>query len=221
MPVCGQCGTRYAIGVAVCPHCASTELADDTVGRVPAAVTAGCTSDGCRMAGQKRRVLLRRAAVGVVELPTYLCEVCGSRLALWWPGELREDPKMAKVTVHGGPSNAADPNGPDVAPPSRVAEEPVERSADQGDVVTVGEHGPELVVGEGHGHVEPTPDVEPQQSPDESGDDTAEHVAEPDYEARTAVQLRAELADRGLSTAGLKPELIARLREHDANPGTP
>ncbi|WP_258904866.1 SAP domain-containing protein [Actinokineospora sp. UTMC 2448] len=41
-------------------------------------------------------------------------------------------------------------------------------------------------------------------------------VSEPDYDRWDLQQLRAEAKERGLSTKGTRPELAARLREHDA-----
>jgi hypothetical protein len=232
LQVCGQCGTRYAIGVAACPHCSSTELAPDEVGRVPFGVSVSCTTDGCRAVGQSKRVPLRRVAMGVVELPTYVCEPCGHPLAVRWPGELRKETDMPKITVHGGASNAAaDPpdkpvyvgeQGAEPWDPSKSAAENL--GAPDG---SVSEHGTgEIVavssdvtvstggVDQGPGEVdeirggpfEPLPEVQ------EDGE-LAELVSKPDYEKWTVPQLKDALDQMGLSTAGLKPELVARLQE--------
>jgi hypothetical protein len=49
-----------------------------------------------------------------------------------------------------------------------------------------------------------------------STEDTTEDTVAEDYESLTVVELREELADRGLPTSGHKDELIARLEEDDA-----
>jgi hypothetical protein len=57
-----------------------------------------CDTAGCRARGVARDVQLPPAGVDVVFRPAILCAVC-ERL-------VREIP-MPKITVHGGPSNAA------------------------------------------------------------------------------------------------------------------
>lgn len=139
LSVCGQCGTRYAVGVARCPHCSSTEVAADEVGRVPTVVGVHCTNNDCPACGKQRRVVLQRVAMGVVGMPALLCEVCGCFVAVQWPGELKEDNDMPKITVHGGPSDA---DGPRV-----VGGGWSDNDQDAGGehAVTVGETGPEPV----------------------------------------------------------------------------
>lgn len=146
LTVCGQCGTRYAIGVDRCPHCSSTEVAPDGVGRVPVAVTVHCPADYCDAYGKQRRVVLRQVAMGIVEIPTLLCTACGSRAAVRWPGQLKEDNDMPKITVHGGPTN-----GPAVVGGSWGDEQ--RAAAPDENVVMVGEHGLERVVSDGNGGI--------------------------------------------------------------------
>jgi hypothetical protein len=83
-------------------------------------VTVACANDVCRYAGRQRRVHLRTAAPGVLEMPPLVCAGCGllvPTVAPWPPINEPEETGMAKVTVHGGPSNAAadDEGGEDVS----------------------------------------------------------------------------------------------------------
>lgn len=105
--VCAGCSARYAVGLAACPQCGSTDRTDGAVGAVPPWVWVECTPGPCRAAGVRRRVQLRQAALNVVELPTLLCAVCGSELSITWPAPEEEDTPMPKITVHGGATNAA------------------------------------------------------------------------------------------------------------------
>lgn len=84
-----------------------------------------CRTLGCRAFGARRRIGLRPVALGFVERPNLVCISCGAmpEIVSGWPlglapestqGEQEEGAEMAKITVHGGPSNAAaDP--PDAA----------------------------------------------------------------------------------------------------------
>lgn len=107
---CEKCGTRCSVDAPRCPHCASKNLTPDTGGGpVPPSVTVKCSGNPeCPRSGQQRTVWLRQAAIGVVELPTLLCQGCGGVLTFagGWPLPIEEE-DMAKNTVHGGPSNAA------------------------------------------------------------------------------------------------------------------
>jgi hypothetical protein len=72
-------------------------------------VTVACANDVCRYAGRQRRVHLRTAAPGVLEMPPLVCAGCGLQVptvAPWPPINEPEDNGMAKITVHGGPSDA-------------------------------------------------------------------------------------------------------------------
>lgn len=219
LSVCGQCGTRYAVGLTTCPHCSSTEVADDSVGRIPIAVTVHCTAEYCEAYGKQRRVVLRRAVMGVVELPTLLCEVCGSHAAVRWPGEPRKEEDMPKITVHGGPTNAAAPivtGGSWGDPPDETA-----------DQATVSETGPELVelpagavvsvdgVDQGHDELVETEGRPFKPLPEAVGGDTTEHVSESDYETWSYPELQAACKARGLAATGGGHACIKRLREHD------
>lgn len=220
LQVCGQCGTRYALGVDRCPHCSSTDLAPDNVGRVPLVVHVHCPNETCEAHGRQRRLVLQRVVTGVVALPALLCEISGDQVIVRWPGALQEDSSMPKITVHGGPTGAGEPR----VVGAGWGESTDDTAAQQG-VVTVGETGPEMVappagaavdahtlaVGEEGetlgGPFEPLPEA--------VEGDTTEHVAEPDYDTWTARQLRAVLAGRRLSTSGNREVLIARLRKAD------
>ncbi|MFC8515484.1 SAP domain-containing protein [Streptomyces sp. NPDC057257] len=100
---CAGCTTTYTVGAAKCPHCGSTERADEPGGSVLPSVTVACATDGCRFAGRERRVHLRTAAPGVLEMPPLICAGCGSHV-------LTSENTMAKITVHGGASNASLPD---------------------------------------------------------------------------------------------------------------
>jgi hypothetical protein len=107
---CAACTTAYTVGAAKCPQCGSTERADQPGGAVLPSVTVACANDVCRYAGRQRRVHLRTAAPGVLEMPPLFCASCGFAMptvAPWPPINEPEDNGMAKITVHGGPSNAA------------------------------------------------------------------------------------------------------------------
>jgi hypothetical protein len=106
---CAACTTTYAVGAAKCPHCGSTERTDQPGGAVLPSVTVACANDVCRYAGRQRRVHLRTAAPGVLEMPPLICAGCGLQVptvAPWPPINEPEDEDMAKITVHGGPSDA-------------------------------------------------------------------------------------------------------------------
>ena len=122
---------------------------------------------------------------------------------------------MPKITVHGGPSIAGVPNENPVAADER-AQEPV--LLPEGAVVVPADEARELADGvdQGPGVVDETLGGGFKPLPEDVEGDTAEHVSEPDYEAWTVAQLREVLAQRELSTAGLKAELIERLRDADA-----
>ncbi len=107
---CAGCTTTYAVGAAKCPQCGSTERTDGPGGSVLPTVTLACGNDACRYAGKERRVYLRTAAPGVLEVPPFICAGCGlvmPTVAPWPPINEPEDDDMAKITVHGGPSNEA------------------------------------------------------------------------------------------------------------------
>jgi hypothetical protein len=107
--VCSGCSTRYAPGLERCPHCGSGERVEEggPVGsRVPF-LDVACPTSGCRAAGVVRRVQLRVAALGVVEMPhLLLCTCCGTAMPAvrsW----LDKEETMPKISRHGGPTNAA------------------------------------------------------------------------------------------------------------------
>ena len=142
---------------------------------------------------------------------------------------------MAKITVHGGPTNAAAGaaiTGGEWGDPLRVPA-PVELSP----VEQTGDERPDLYdpdnltypYGGGDPHTE-GPDGTKYYEPktlvvDEDESTTASVAVTPpvedadvpvDYETFTVGQLRELLSDRTLPVSGTKPELIARLVEDDA-----
>lgn len=108
--MCAGCTTTYTVDAAKCPQCGSTERTDSPGGSVLPTVTVACGNDVCRYEGIARRVYLRTAAPGVLEVPPLICAGCGHAVPTvtpWPPLTDSEDDPMAKITVHGGPSNAA------------------------------------------------------------------------------------------------------------------
>jgi hypothetical protein len=70
-----------------------------------------CSNGACLHAGKRRRVHLRTAAPGVLELPRLVCAGCGLDMPTVAPWPLineAEDDTMPKIHVHGEPTNAAD-----------------------------------------------------------------------------------------------------------------
>lgn len=105
---CAGCTTTYAVGAAKCPQCGSTERTDRAGGTVLPSVTVACSNEVCRFEGRERRVHLRTAAPGVVEVPRLACAGCGFDMPTvtpWPPVAESEDEDMPKITVHGGASN--------------------------------------------------------------------------------------------------------------------
>lgn len=107
---CARCTTTYTVGAAKCPQCGSTDRVDSPGGSVLPTVTVACGNEACRYAGKERRVYLRTAAPGVLEMPPFFCAGCGLAMptvAPWPPINEPEDKDMAKITVHGGATNEA------------------------------------------------------------------------------------------------------------------
>lgn len=142
-----------------------------------------------------------------------VCQECTTRFAVGLLAcphcrsteHYEEGSVMPKITVHGGPSNAAadlpivaDKTAPG---PVSVPEAVVSVSVDE--------------VDQGPGEVDETLGGDFKPLPEAVEDDTAEHVSEPDYENWTVKQLQAVLAERELPTSGTKTELVARLRTHN------
>lgn len=80
---------------------------------IPAAVTVACTTAACAAAGRRARVYIRQVAPGVVDWPDLRCVWCGSHVT-----RVEED-DMAKITIHGGATNARE-YPPAAAPPPAV-----------------------------------------------------------------------------------------------------
>jgi hypothetical protein len=90
---------------------------------VPTVITVACTVDGCAAAGRPARVYLQLVALGVVEWPVLRCMYCGGHMA---QVGIEED-AMAKITAHGGPSNAHTDEPAPVAAEPAPAGEPAEQ----------------------------------------------------------------------------------------------
>jgi hypothetical protein len=69
---------------------------------VPNVLDVACGTGRCEAFGRPRRVYVRLATVGVVEMPRWVCQRCGAEMSRLPP----EGYDMAKITAHGGPSNA-------------------------------------------------------------------------------------------------------------------
>jgi hypothetical protein len=97
-------------------------------------IAVACATQGCGACGVVRRVRLKPAALGLVEAPRLLCTGCGlePQTVQGWPAmstdeateEATEGTDMPKITVHGGPSNAAESVTAAETPPAEPAVEP-------------------------------------------------------------------------------------------------
>lgn len=125
---CAGCTTTYTVGAARCPHCGGTERTDRPGGTVLPSVTVACGNTVCQYAGRERRVHLRTAAPGVLEMPRLVCAGCGydmPAVTSWPPVTESEEDTVPKITVHGGPSHAADiPAEPEADETAEGSEEP-------------------------------------------------------------------------------------------------
>lgn len=81
-------------------------------------LTVECATGGCAHVGKRRRVHLRTAAPGVLELPRLVCAGCGFDMPTvtpWPPVTESEDETMPKITAHGGASNRYEgEHGPEI-----------------------------------------------------------------------------------------------------------
>lgn len=102
---CAGCTTVYSVGAAKCPQCGSTERTDRVGGSVLPSVTVACGNNVCLYEGRERRVYLRTAAPGVLELPRPVCAGCGLDMPTVTPWPPVEEDSMAKIRVHGGVSD--------------------------------------------------------------------------------------------------------------------
>lgn len=178
-----------------------------------------------------------------------VCQECTTRFAVGLLAcphcrsteHYEEGSVMPKITVHGGPSNAAaevvgaawsDTHEPDEWP-TKGEHGPELTELPAGDAV-IGERGPEPWnatkslaenlaydqsvdgVDQGEPEVVETVGGPFKPLPEVEDGDTAERVSEPDYDSWTGAQLRAALAERNLSTSGRNAELAERLRAADA-----
>jgi hypothetical protein len=111
--VCSGCSTRYAPGSPACPHCGGAEHIEEgaaaSQGPLLPSVHVCCPTNGCRAYGVVRRVGLPLVAPGVLAQPACRCSVCGAVMDIvggWQPPAAVED-TLAKITRHGGATNAA------------------------------------------------------------------------------------------------------------------
>lgn len=212
LSVCAQCSTRYAVGIARCPHCSSAERVAAASGPTPLVAAVECRTENCEAHGRRQSVPLTEVAPGVLGLPSLWCAHCGREPSVEAPTHAEEENDMPKNSVHGGPTNAnADPSDNVNNPvPDSPSDHPTST-----DVVAVGEQGPEPVPLP-EGSVVTTAGGTAELASD--GDKQADEPPEaPDYQSWTADELRAELGRRELPKSGSKAEMAARLEDADAN----
>lgn len=114
---CADCTTQYALDLAACPHCGSSDYVEQggvVTRRLPLFVSVSCADCG----RGPWVVRLNSVSSGLIELPTLACASCGSRVPVTWPPE--EEPMSPKITVKGGATNAREA---DVSP-TVVASQP-------------------------------------------------------------------------------------------------
>lgn len=171
---CLSCTTRFAVGLEGCPHCGSGDHIEAGTPTAWRCQTKDCT--------------------GLYRTRLSKCGRCHGT-------ELREELHMPKITVGGGASNAADPEGPTIIgaewadDPELVEGATTLSNADEG-AATIGSDVAAVPVGE-------QDEVEPGAAPETA-------VGE-----MNLTQLRAECKRRDLPTSGNKQELQERLA---ANP---
>lgn len=103
--VCGECTAAYSVGAPRCPQCGAQDprVADE------AEVTrrVRCLGQDCDAYGVVRVVPVRLVAPGVVERPPLHCTGCDRFMET--VGDEESGDEMPKISVHEGPTNAADP----------------------------------------------------------------------------------------------------------------
>lgn len=105
--VCSACSTRYAGGLRHCPNCGSAERIEEGCGSRLPFLDVACGTETCRSRTVVRRVYLRMAAPGVVEMPALACLACGAAMGALNGSPTGAEDDMPKITRHGGASNAA------------------------------------------------------------------------------------------------------------------
>lgn len=201
---CADCSTQYAVDLASCPHCGSSDTTEGgaVVKRFSLFVTLSCPECG----RGPWTVRLQSVTSGLLELPTLACTSCGSRVPVTWPPE--EEPMSPKITVLGGATNA---HGADVSPAADVSQPQVAAEGDLGRP-TLDEHEAEATSGE----------ALPEAPAEEVRDEGAVPAAEAkDYSGMTLAELREEAEDRGIPSYGTKAQITDRLQEADATSETP
>jgi DNA-directed RNA polymerase subunit RPC12/RpoP len=104
------------VGAPRCPHCSSKSLVpEEALAGLMPSLTVCCANEVCPAEGVQRRVGLTQVVPGVLDLPRLVCARCGYELL-----KVTED-IVPKITVHGGPSNAA--AEPEPVPANEAPEE--------------------------------------------------------------------------------------------------
>lgn len=124
------------------------------------------------------------------------------------------------------PTNAgqANPHGPEVVspglhatPPAPIAPGPVPRDPAEQEAKETALA--EAVLVDQQPVPEAVADVDTRTDTEREADEQAARGSDRTYEGSGLEQLRAELRRRGLPVSGNKPDLVKRLREHDAQTG--
>lgn len=88
-----------------------------------------CCTGGCPAAGVRHRIPVRLVALDVLDVPNLRCARCGAAPREIHDVDAVEEEVMAKITVHGGPSDAVnDPPPPpaELEQPAKVEQAPAE-----------------------------------------------------------------------------------------------
>jgi hypothetical protein len=112
---CADCSAAYPGELSVCPQCRSTSRG----GSVLPAVEVECRNQACRAAGTVRRVGLRTAAPGVVELPAFLCSGCGLAMylvSMWRQPAAGTEKDMPRIHADREPTYAPEAAAEDDSP---------------------------------------------------------------------------------------------------------
>lgn len=116
---CGDCGAHYAVGAPRCPQCKANKPITEQPSSPLASLTVAClpADSGCRFGGVVRRVMLPQIVPGVIDMPDLRCAGCGRQMT----NVKEEAADMPKITVHGGPTNAADQSAEEESSPTPEA----------------------------------------------------------------------------------------------------
>ncbi len=163
---CADCTADYSVGAPQCPQCGSSERAQG-VGTVLPSLTVACMAEGCMHHGKPRRVHLRTAAPGVLEMPNLVCAGCGAATPQVpaRPDVNEPEDDMPKIHANREPTN-------------RYEDEPAHE----------GEHGPETVDMPADAAVHPTSEESEQPSAGSSSETSSEKQPTPSETSKPSPQ---------------------------------